>query len=161
MENKTLKFAEYTIAFQEVPNEVSLVFTISNCPFKCEGCHSEYLWNDIGLPLLDNIEMILSIYGNLITCVCFMGGDQNKQELKKAIDIVKKYNLKICLYTGTNYLEEIKDIVDLLDYIKIGRYIKDLGGLDSCNTNQRFYKNIKGDLKDITYLFKKEKSNEF
>lgn len=153
---KNLKFVEYSIVFQEVPDEISLVFTISNCPYKCDGCHSKYLWEDNGFNLLENLDNILNNYKDLITCVCFMGGDQNESELNKAIDIVRKYNIKTCLYTGSDDLYKFNNIIDSLNYIKIGRYIKELGGLDSINTNQIFYKNNDGNLEDITYLFRKE-----
>lgn len=43
-----LKYCSYDIVFQEVPNETTLVFNISGCPHKCEGCHSKYLWDYVG-----------------------------------------------------------------------------------------------------------------
>ena len=48
----------------------------------------------------------------------------------------------------------------MLDYIKIGPYIKDKGGLDSKGTNQRMYevisdKNGRRILNDITYKFQR------
>lgn len=42
------KYVDYDIVFQEVPGEVSLALNISNCPFKCEGCHSPHLRENIG-----------------------------------------------------------------------------------------------------------------
>ena len=46
-----LKYVNTGIVFQEIPDEVTLAINISNCPCHCPGCHSHYLWEDIGLPL--------------------------------------------------------------------------------------------------------------
>ena len=46
-----LKYVNTGIVFQEVPDEVTLAVNISNCPCRCPGCHSSYLWDDTGLPL--------------------------------------------------------------------------------------------------------------
>ena len=43
-----LKYVNTDIVFQEIPDEVTLAVNISNCPCRCPGCHSEYLWEDVG-----------------------------------------------------------------------------------------------------------------
>ena len=45
-------------------------------------------------------------------------------------------------------------MINVLDYIKVGSYNQNLGGLSSENTNQRFYKKEKHELIDISYVFK-------
>ena len=45
-----LKYANFDIVFQEVPEEVTLAINISNCPNQCPGCHSKYLWENKGKP---------------------------------------------------------------------------------------------------------------
>lgn len=137
---KKLKYLNYSIVMQEVPNEVSLAINISGCPHRCEGCHSKELWEYIGAYLTDDIDALLEEYSDLISCVCFMGGDQNLKELEYCIDKVRDKQLKTCLYTGTDNIDLIdKSIIQKLDYIKVGRYIEELGGLKSKTTNQRMY----------------------
>jgi anaerobic ribonucleoside-triphosphate reductase activating protein len=41
-----LNFTAEQIVFQEVPDEVSLAFTISGCPLGCKGCHSADSWSE-------------------------------------------------------------------------------------------------------------------
>lgn len=137
---RRLKYNGYSIVLQEVPNEISLAINISGCPYKCKGCHSMYLWDYVGNYLIDNMDNLLNKYDNLISCVCFMGGDQNQDELLCCLHMVKKRELKTCLYTGNDDIESIsKEIIKNLDYIKIGRYIEVLGGLDCETTNQKMF----------------------
>lgn len=125
---------------QEVPNEISLAINISDCPYKCKGCHSMYLWDYIGDYLIDDIDNLLNKYNNLISCVCFMGGDQNQDELLYCLQKAKKKKLKTCLYTGNDDINSISnEIIKNLDYIKIGRYIEKFGGLNCKTTNQKMF----------------------
>ena len=154
-----LKYTNYEIVFQEVPNETSLAFNISGCTHRCPDCHSKYLWNDVGFPLLNNLQDILNQYKDYITCVCFMGGDQNLIELRKLLLICKKNKLKTCVYSGDNTPTAFAFMWDLLDYLKIGEYIKERGGLNCSTTNQKFFKvhtnNELSWIEDQTYLFQK------
>ena len=155
-----LKYLGYSIVFQEVPDEVTLAINISGCPHKCEGCHSKYLWGYDGHYVMDDLSDLIKQYTGLITCVCFMGGDQNLEELSLLALMVNKYNLKSALYTGVSDISREQKIVHaMFDYVKIGPYIEEFGGLDKPTTNQRMYRQINkpSDIwEDITYRFWKE-----
>ena len=157
MTNSRLKYLGYSIVFQEVPNEVSLAINISGCPHRCKGCHSEYLWEYKGGYIYDDIEILLNKYSSEITCVCFMGGDQNSEELKNLILFVKHfYKLKVCVYSGFDYnINDLPQWCYYCDYLKIGSYKSKLGGLNSKTTNQRFYKNKNNVFIDITNEFQR------
>ena len=79
--------------------------------------------------------------------------------LLELVSIAKNTNLKVCLYTGL-MLEEIRQtknqLLEVLDYIKVGRWIEELGGLNKKTTNQRLYRIKDGQLEDITNVFYKE-----
>lgn len=169
-----LKYSTYDIVFQEVPNETTLVFNITGCPHHCEGCHSKYMWEYTGNYLENDYLNIISEYKSFITCVCFMGGDQNIEELNRCSINIKKLfpNMKICIYSGLSNIDPFKDMIvnNLIDYIKIGPYIQSLGGLDHKTTNQKMYKKTKvikdidspcnsyyTHLDDITYKFQNKK----
>lgn len=155
-----LKYIGYAITFQEVPDEISLVFNISGCPYKCDGCHSTFLWEYIGDYLLDDIEYVIKKYIDYISCVCFMGGDQNKGDLIKALKICReKYHLKTCLYTGNDNHNYLKDLFPYLDWIKIGRYDEsNLSenhkefGVRLASTNQHLFKVICGLLHGSSHI---------
>jgi anaerobic ribonucleoside-triphosphate reductase activating protein len=151
-----LKYLGYSIVFQEVPDEVTLTINISGCPHKCEGCHSQYLWEYDGNYISDDLEDLINKYNKLITCVCFMGGDQNPDELVDLLNKVHRRGLKTALYTGEDSLQHIAfRVLCNLDYCKIGHYDKALGGLDNKNTNQKMliWNYTSNQWEDITYRF--------
>jgi len=147
MECLPLKYLGYTIVFQEVPDEISLAINISGCPYKCRGCHSQYLWEYRGNFISEDLDSLLDKYKNYITCVCFMGGDQNIEELKSLLERVKKAGLTTCLYTGCEHLYDLKQIINVCDYIKCGKYDETLltdnniqYGVKLASSNQKMYK---------------------
>ena len=62
MADVPLKYVEYAVTMEEVPTEISLTISISNCRFRCHGCHSAYLQQDIGKPLLLDLMTLLRRY---------------------------------------------------------------------------------------------------
>ena len=152
-----LKYVNTGIVFQEIPDEVTLAINISNCPCRCPGCHSHYLWDDVGLPLTtDAIDALVESDGSDITCIAFMGGDADPVGVNMLAQYVhEEYpELKVAWYSGKESIsEEINP--ESFDFIKIGPYIEERGGLDKEGTNQIFYRvNKGGDLEDITERFK-------
>lgn len=156
MNEQRLKYLGYSIVFQEVPDEVTLAINISGCPHRCEGCHSQYLWEYEGNFISNDLLSIVEKYKSLITCVCFMGGDQNLNELYRLMKTVKLLNLKVALYTGASDPYTLGYAMSLpVDYIKYGPYIEQYGALDSPTTNQVMLKRNDDKWEDITYKFQK------
>ena len=59
-----LKYTDYDIVFQEIPDEVTLAINLSNCPNRCKGCHSPYLQQNVGEALTEeNLSVLLQKYG--------------------------------------------------------------------------------------------------
>ncbi len=153
-----LKFVNYNIVFQEVPNEVSLAINLSGCPNNCQGCHSPYLQEDIGTVLdKSSLQELLNKYQSSITCVCFMGGDNDAQSVENLSQFVKTQSdnkLKTAWYSGKPKLPE-KCKLSAFDFVKLGPYMEQYGPLDVPSTNQRFYKLENGEMEDCTSLFYK------
>ena len=136
-----LKFVDFMVTFSEVPNEISLCINLSGCPHKCKGCHSPYLQEDIGTVLTTQMLDKIIESNDGITCVCFMGGDNDIPTLHTLADHVKKnHNLLAAWYTGgTLHPTADRSICGVFDFIKVGPYIEQYGPLNNPNTNQRFY----------------------
>ncbi len=154
-----LRYHSYNIVFQEVPEEITLAINLSNCPNRCNGCHSSYLQEDKGDILNDSvIDMLLVKYGAAITCVCFMGGDADPHEVSELAGYIKQKDtqLKTAWYSGRSKFPDNCSIYNF-NYLKVGPYVESRGGLDSPNTNQRFYRIENGKLIDETASFFKKK----
>jgi len=133
-----------TIVFQEVPNQISLCFCVTGCPLRCEGCHSPELRNpELGEILFpkDYHDLLLK-YKGLATNVLFMGGEWYPKLLGEYLDIAQVTGYTTCLYTGEYIVPN--NILAYLDYIKVGPYKIEKGGLSSKDTNQVFI-DIKND----------------
>ena len=141
-----LKYLNVQETFTEVPDEISLCINLSKCPIICEGCHSKWLWQDIGVKLgIGELKKLIKKHIE-VSCICFMGGDANPKEINMLAEYLKKNtHYKVAWYSGKNHVDsEIQ--IEYFDYIKLGPYVKSLGGLASSSTNQVFLKieNITG-----------------
>lgn len=158
-----VKYYNAMVVFEEIPDEITLAINITNCPCHCVGCHSKFLWEDVGTELtFEELERLIK-ENDGITCVCFMGGDANPKEINDLATYISVKNmcnykfLKIGWYSGKDELSEDIDI-SLFNYIKFGRYDEKLGGLNKETTNQKMYEvfvneNKEFDLRDITSKF--------
>lgn len=151
-----LKYVNTGIVFQEIPDEVTLSINISNCPNHCPGCHSQYLWQDIGDKLTDDvIDGFVKEYDSDITCICLMGGDNAPEDVERVAKYIHHHypSLKVGWYSGRQRIPATVN-KSSFDYIKVGPYIQHLGCLKERTTNQRLYKRAVGsDFRDITSRF--------
>ncbi len=152
-----LKYYNYDIVFQEIPNEVTLAVNITNCPNRCKGCHSPHLQNDIGEELNEaRIISLMDKYASAITCFCFMGGDADPQQVAILANFIRfhYHDVKIAWYSGCTKLPERFDIKSF-HYVKLGGYVEALGNLKREISNQHLFQiQQNGGMKDISYLFK-------
>lgn len=135
-----MRYYTKDVVFQEVPDEISLSYSICGCPLNCSGCSWK---NGLHINSKENeltdleFENDLIKYKNLASCVLFLGGEWDKDIVNK-LNKALKYGYKTCLYTGLELSELDKELVSKLNYVKTGRYVKELGGLSSATTNQKF-----------------------
>lgn len=158
-----VKYCGYYVTFQEVPNEIALVFTISNCLHRCKGCHSPWLQENIGHELtMTVISKLLDQYQGAVTCVCFMGTGSDIPLIKWLVGNLHALGYKTCVYTGS--LQHSAEDLGFPDYFKEGPYMEMFGGLDRPFTNQRMWKFVCFDdnghaiYDDITYWFWRKKA---
>lgn len=136
-----MKYVNYNIVFQEVPDETTLAINISNCPCKCRGCHSSYLMQNIGDELDETaLNRLVGKYMKNITCVAFMGGDADVSGVMQLAHWLKShYPLKVAWYSGRSELSA-HFTPQWIDYVKVGPYKKECGGLENPHTNQKMFK---------------------
>lgn len=148
-----MKYYNYQVTFSEIPEEVTLCINLSNCPIHCPDCHSKFLWKDEGVELdLTELDRILN-ENKHVSCICFMGGDADYRGLRALHQYIVRWSyfnhktFKTALYSGRMDMQELADRslewsepwLQKFSYIKVGPFVKSLGGLDSKETNQRLY----------------------
>ena len=135
-----LKYLYSKEVFAEVPSEITLGVSISGCTIHCQGCHSRELWEDKGILLtIEELQRLLGKHKG-ISCLCLLGGEHDMDSLIELFQYACK-KVKTAWYCGLDLIPKDKlGILQYLDFVKTGHYDQELGGLDSPNTNQRFYK---------------------
>lgn len=146
-----IKYVNKLVTFEELPTEVTLSLSISNCQNRCPGCHSSELRKDIGIELTDDILDELIYENSGVSCVLFLGEGNDKNRIIELARKVKQHNLKVALYSGRDEVED--ELWNEFDYIKIGRYIQSLGPLNNPKTNQRLYEIVNKKRIDVTKRF--------
>ena len=149
-----IHFSDLQIVLQEVPGEISLCISATGCPLRCQGCHSPFLWKKgSGTPLTDE-RFISEIerYRGMITCVLFMGGEWDMDDLLHKLQIARTYSLHTCLYTGLEENQVPLLLKKELTWLKTGPWIASLGGLSSPTTHQRFIEVQSGKLLNECFL---------
>lgn len=144
------------IGLIEVPGEISLLLPLAGCGHSCKGCHSpEYQNKENGQALvMFEIESLLDSYKDKCTCLCIFEGEHSPVDLLLIIDLAISAGYKIALYSGYEKMWSIAfPILQKLNYLKLGEYIEEFGGLQSKTTNQRMYKLLDDNYEDITSQF--------
>ena len=148
-----MKYVDVKEVFAEIPDEITLAISISGCPIHCPGCHSQYLWADVGeqLTIEALAEMLKSHIG--VTCICLMGGDQDPAEINRLTQWIKgNSKISTAWCSGRDELPPEIEIKNF-DYLKTGPYDAKCGPLNVRTTNQRLYRVEQGRLTDITHRF--------
>jgi len=146
-----LKYTDTQVVFREFPGEVTLAINISRCPNRCPGCHSPELQQDIGEELdWDTLKELIEKNPG-ITCVGFMGGDNDPMMVKHLAYMTRtRTDLKVGWYTGIGNARTMRG----MDYVKIGVYQEQFGPLDEPTTNQVYLeRQSNGDWRDVTDKF--------
>ena len=126
-----------SIVFSEIPDEIAMALNISQCASSCPGCHSPYLREDIGDELTDEVLIELIKKNPGVTCVCFMGGDN---DIDRLCELARRSPIRTAWYTGSKEEEiDFYKVGWFFDYIKVGPYIESFGPINNPNTNQRLY----------------------
>lgn len=151
-----LYYIEVGLSHREVPEECSICIYISGCKNSCAHCHYSDLQRiDYGEPLSEHYNSIIDLYLRKASCVCFLGEGagtyEEQNEFTDYVEYAHARGLKVCLYSGRDV--GIESWMYQFDYLKLGSYKVDLGGLDSATTNQRLYRKDSDRFIDITSVF--------
>ena len=155
-----LKYLYSQVYTAEVPRELSLGFAVLGCNVHCPDCHSKHTWDincgNQGIELTTE-ELDRQIARQpWVSCILFFGGEWDIHFLENLLLYAKKkYEYRLALYSGRNFdFFRQTCISSIVDFLKIGSYRKELGGLIYPSTNQRLYRLERGEIvEDMTPLF--------
>ena len=100
-----LKYLNGLIGNMSIADEKVLAITISN--------------DESGQDLYSNVDMIADLYRRYVTCVCFIGGEEEQHELAKCCKMIHKYGLKTAFVSSMTEPSQLnKTLTSELDYIK-------------------------------------------
>ena len=152
------KFDRYDMVNNPGDTTASVTLWFAGCNFKCKNCYNKRLWDNKNFYRYNVdrvVEIVISSCSKLdLKSVVLLGGEplqQNKQELLSLCRLLNEAGLKIWLYTGYEFDDVDKDILEFIYTIKCGRYIDELkqDGFPA-SSNQKVYRSIAGDFVDIT-----------
>ena len=159
-----LKYLYAQVIFSEIPCEITLGISITGCLIRCPSCHSRELWEDKGTYLtITEFDKLLE-ENKGVTTVLLLGGEHDIGYLDFLFQHVYG-KIKTAWYCGLDFIPKGKEyILEHLNYLKLGHYDAELGGLASSTTNQRLYHIIhEGNSvkkEDITYQLQKKVQND-
>lgn len=140
-----MKFFDYAVTFREMPFNPSgslTFFTGGSCKYNCKGCswgETKPEGTDISL---SEFQDIIKSKRKHVDAICFLGEGADYKDLIPYLEIAKSYKFTTMLYTGGKLMDFKRDLLVLLDYIKVGRW--EGKTLYDEGTNQRVYKLTEG-----------------
>jgi anaerobic ribonucleoside-triphosphate reductase activating protein len=123
------------VTFSEVPDYISYTFFVAGCPMKCKGCSWEGKFSSKTEINLSEYKKILKSQVGFCEVICFLGGEW-EYDIVEYLKTAKEMGFKTWLYTGRDNLP--KEIMDNLNFVKLGSYQANKGGLMKETTNQKF-----------------------
>lgn len=105
---------------------VRTVLFLQGCTKRCDGCHNYETW-DVNTGINVEVDDIVKqLKKDCINKKITISGGEPLLQYSAVIELVKKLNeFSIILYTGYQFNEVPTEILQYLDYIKTGEYIKE------------------------------------
>lgn len=105
---------------------VRTVLFLQGCAKRCDGCHNYETWDVNGGLLAEVDDIVRQLKNNCINKKLTISGGEPLLQYCSVIELVKKLkDFSIILYTGYQLDEVPTEILQYLDYIKTGEYIKE------------------------------------
>lgn len=151
------KFDRYDMVNNPLDTTASFTIWFSGCTFKCKGCYNQQLQDkSFGIEYTpQQISNIINKCKHLgIKSVVFIGGEPLQQNISDLLSLCKSLHddgMNIWLYTGYEFDDVDKSLLQYLYMIKCGRYNEEMkqDGFPA-SSNQQVYRLIAGVWENIT-----------
>lgn len=141
--NIRINTIDYKGSFVDGPGVRTVVY-LQGCVIQCDGCHNQSTWDENCGILYDIDDLVNEVKSKVPNKKITISGGEPFFQLESTIELIHKLKeMDLCLYTGSNFDEVPKEILPHLNYLKVGKYKKDLRTTITPfigSTNQRFLK---------------------
>ena len=106
-----------------IQEQKTLTIELANCTHGCNKCNNKTRCENIGQPLTQKVlNAAIDIFKRQIDVICFVGGEEEQQELIHLCEDVHKHGFKTAMSTAYYDVSMLnKKLVDELDYVLLGR----------------------------------------
>ncbi len=106
---------------------IRTVLFVQGCKRRCEDCHNPSTWDmDEGIKF-DVEDIVEDLRKKCLNKKLTISGGEPLLQYPAILELVKSLDgFNIVLYTGFEFDDVPKEILYYLDYIKVGKYIKEL-----------------------------------
>jgi anaerobic ribonucleoside-triphosphate reductase activating protein len=135
--------ARVCTSFIDVPDKIAVAIYFSGCSIRCKGCQNSVLWERDETTKTSIGEVLSKIKSNVLAdSVVFLGGEPTDQ-MSFLVELCKRISNYKALYTGREFENLPRELLENLDMIVCGPYRQDLAikGFPA-STNQRFLKKV-------------------
>jgi len=105
---------------------IRTVLFVQGCLRKCEDCHNPSTWDIEMGKEIDIEEIVEDLNKKCLNKKLTISGGEPLLQYPAILELVKNLDdFNIVLYTGFEFDNVSKEILHYLDYIKVGKYIKE------------------------------------
>ena len=106
---------------------VRTVVFFQGCDLRCKGCQNPSTWEMKNGTKMTTDELVATLKKEVINKKVTFSGGEPLMQIDALIDIVKKLNdFDIAVYTGHEFEEVPKELLDNITYIKTGSFMEEL-----------------------------------
>ena len=131
---------------------IRTVLFVQGCKRKCEDCHNPSTWDIEMGKEIDIEEIVEDLNKKCLNKKLSISGGEPLLQYPAILELIKKlHNFDIVLYTGFEFNDVPKEILKHVNYIKVGKYLKEKRTTITPyigSKNQKFI-NLKGEINEI------------
>lgn len=131
---------------------IRTVLFVQGCRRKCEDCHNPRTWDIEMGKEIDIEEIVEDLNKKCLNKKLSISGGEPLLQYPAILELIKKlHNFDIVFYTGFEFNDVPKEILKHINYIKVGKYLKEKRTTITPyigSKNQKFI-NLKGEINEI------------
>lgn len=121
----TINSIKYLKSVVDGPGIRTVLF-LQGCNRKCDECHNPSTWDIENGKKIEVADLIKELNEKCINRKLTISGGEPLLQYSAVLELVKSLiDFNIVLYTGFKFDDVLPEILQYLDYIKVGPYIKE------------------------------------